>query len=52
MNFISLLSEKTRSHPDKIAFAFRQNNSKYYDQISFKELDHKSNRAAIYLKNN
>ena len=52
MNFISLLSEKTRSHPDKIAFAFRQNNSNYYDQISFKELDHKSNRAAIYLKNN
>lgn len=52
MNILSLLSERAKSHPDKIAFAFRLKNSNMYDEISFKELDLRSSRAAIYLENN
>ena len=52
MNILSLLYERAISHPDKIAFAFRLNNSKKYKEISFKELDQKSSRVAFYLENN
>ncbi|MBC95935.1 hypothetical protein CL649_03605 [bacterium] len=52
MNILSLLSERAKSHPDKIAFAFRLKNSNMYNEISFKELDQRSSRAAIYLENN
>ena len=51
MNILSLLSERVISHPDKVAFAFRLNNSKQYEEISFKELDQKSSRVAFYLEN-
>ena len=52
MNILSLLAEKAEIHPNKIAFAFLQNKTKEYDQISFRELDIKSSKAAIYLSNN
>ncbi len=52
MNILSLLAEKAEIHPNKIAFAFLQNKTNEYDQISFRELDIKSSRVAIYLSNN
>ena len=52
MNILSLLSERAKSHPNKIAFAFRLKNSNMYNEISFKELDQRSSRAAIHLENN
>ena len=35
MNILSLLAEKAEIHPNKIAFAFLQNKTNEYDQISF-----------------
>lgn len=52
MNILSLLAEKSEKHPNKIAFAFHQNKSNEYDEISFSELDSKSSRVAIFLSNN
>ena len=52
MNILSLLAEKSEKHPNKIAFAFHQNKTNEYDEISFSELDSKSSRVAIFLSNN
>ena len=52
MNILSLLAERTKSHPNKVAFAFKHNNSNKYKKISFKELDQKSSRVAFYLEKN
>ena len=51
MNILSLLAEKSEKHPNKIAFAFHQNKTNEYDEISFSELDSKSSRVAIFLSN-
>jgi acyl-CoA synthetase (AMP-forming)/AMP-acid ligase II len=50
-NILSTISEKVLKNPDKIAFAFMKEDSpgEGYDQITFKELDEKSSRAAILL---
>ena len=50
-NILSSISEKALKNPDKIAFAFMKEDSpdEGYNQISFKELDEKSSRAAILL---
>ena len=52
MNILSLLAEKSEKHPNKVAFAFHQNKTNEYDEISFSELESKSNRVAIFLSNN
>ena len=52
MNILSLLAGKSEKHPNKIAFAFHQNKTNEYDEISFSELESKSSRVAIFLSNN
>ena len=52
MNILSLLNEKAEKYPDKIAFVFRNPKTNDYDKISFRDLDQKSSKVAIYLSRN
>lgn len=52
MNILSLLNDISEKNPDKIAFAFRHQKTNEYDEITFRELDRKSSKVAIYLSNN
>lgn len=50
-NILSSLAEKADENPDKIAFIFPKKDTLEadYDQITFKELEEKSSRAANFL---
>ena len=51
MNILSHLLDRVEDHPDKIAFSFFDEKFNEYNCITFKELNEKSNRAAILLEN-